>query len=101
MISMWYKLIDKFGNDRIFLIFTDTNSLIFGLKGNTYKEAYIFSYIREERDFARLFDLTYAPNVPKKGPDDNLNWSLKNNQVMGKFKFEVLGIGEIAAICPK
>ena len=48
MVSMWYKLIDKFGPYNIFLIFTDTYSLVFGLKGNTYKEAYIFSYIREE-----------------------------------------------------
>ena len=45
MISMWYKLVDKFGSDNIFLIFTDTYSLVFGLKGKTYKEAYIFSYI--------------------------------------------------------
>ena len=49
MISMWYKLVDKFGPDNIFLIFTDTDSLVFGLKGNTYKEAYIFSYIEKNQ----------------------------------------------------
>jgi hypothetical protein len=48
MVSMWYKLVDKFSPDNIVLIFTDTESLVFGLKGNTYKEADIFSYIREE-----------------------------------------------------
>ena len=47
MVSMWYKLVDKFG-DNIFLIFTDTDSLVFGLKGKTYKKADTFSYIREE-----------------------------------------------------
>ena len=26
---------------------------------------------------------------------------MKNNKVMGKFKFEVLGIGEIGAVAPK
>ena len=101
MISMWYKLVDKFGPDNIFLIFTDTDSLVFGLKGKTYKEAYIFSYIREEPEFAQLFDLDGVPDVPENAPKDNPYWSLKNKKVMGKFKFEVLGIGEIGAVAPK
>ena len=63
---MWYKLMDKFGPYNIFLIFTDTDSLVFGLKGNTYQEAYIFSYIREEPEFAQLFDLSDVPDVPEK-----------------------------------
>ena len=92
MVSMWYKLVDKFSPDNIFLIFTDTDSL--GFEGNTYKEADIFSYIREEPEFAKLFDLDGVPNIdqPQSG---NPYWSLKNKKVMGKFKFEVLGIGEI------
>ena len=53
MVSMWYKLVDKFGPYNIFLIFTDTDSLVFGLKGKTYDEAHIFSYIREEPNFVR------------------------------------------------
>ena len=100
MVSMWYKLVDKFGADNIFLIFTDTDSLVFGLKGNTYKEADIFSYIREEPEFAQLFDLDGVPEVEKLIPG-NPYWSLKNKKVMGKFKFEVLGIGEIGANAPK
>ena len=100
MVSMWYKLMDKFGAYNIFLIFIDTDSLVFGLKGNTYKEAYIFSYIREEPEFAQLFDLDGVPEVDKLIPG-NPYWSLKNKKVMGKFKFEVLGIGEIGANAPK
>ena len=63
MISFWYKLLDKFGPDSIHLIFTDTDSLIFELSGNNYKEAYIFSYIREDPNFAEWFDLYDVPNV--------------------------------------
>ena len=102
MVSMWYKLMDKFGPDNIFLIFTDTDSLVFGLKGNTYKEADIFSYIREETEFASLFDLSDVPEVPDEpNGKDNPYWSMKNKKVMGNFKFEVLGIGEIGAVAPK
>ena len=100
---MWYKLVDKFG-DNIFLIFTNTDSLVFGLNGKTYKEADIFSYIEEETEFAELFDLSDIPKVPEKPedvPKDNPYWSLKNKKVMGKFKFEVLGIGETGANAPK
>ena len=101
MVSMWYKLVDKFGTDNIFLIFMDTDSCVFGLKGNTYKEADIFSYIREEPEFAQLFDLSDVANVPEKSNSNNSYWSLKNKKVMGKFKFEVLGIGEIGENAPK
>ena len=101
MISFWYKLLDKFGPDSIHLISTDTDSLIFELSGKNYKEADIFSYIREDPNFAEWFDLSDVPNVRREAPADNAYWSLKNKGVMGKFKFEVLGIGEICAICPK
>ena len=57
MVSMWYKLVDKFGTENIFLIFTGTYSLVFGLIGKTCKEADSFSYIIEEPKFAKLFDL--------------------------------------------
>ena len=35
------------------------------------------------------------------GTAENPYWSMKNESVMGKFKFEVLGIGEIGADKPK
>ena len=43
------------------------------------------------------------PDVPqdKIGTKENPYWSMKNESVMGKFKFEVLGIGEIGADKPK
>ena len=53
MGSMWYKLVDKFGPYNIFLIFTETDSLVFGLKGKTDKEAYIFSYYEKNRSLLR------------------------------------------------
>ena len=37
----------------------------------------------------------------KKEQTENPYWSMKNESVMGKFKFEVLGIGEIGADKPK
>ena len=39
MVSMWYKLIDKFGAENIHLIFTDTDYLAFELTGKNYKES--------------------------------------------------------------
>ena len=86
---------DKFSPYNIFLIFTDTDSFVFGLKGNTYQEAYIFSYIREEPEFAKLFDLD---GFPAKNQSEN---ACVYKKVMGNFKFEVLGIGEIGAVSPK
>ena len=43
MVSMWYKLIDKFGDENLHLIFTDTDSLAFELKGKHYtkKQTYL------------------------------------------------------------
>ena len=101
MVSMWYKLVDKFGYDNIHLIYTDTDSLVFELKGKTYKEADIFDYIRKDPEFASLFDLRDVPDVHEEAPSYNPYWSLVNKTVMGKFKFEVLGIGEIGACKPK
>ena len=48
-----------------------------------------------------MFDLRDIPNVPEEATKDNPYWSMKNRSVMGKFKFEVLGIGEIGADKPK
>ena len=76
---MWYKLVDKFG-ENIFLIFTDTDSLVFGLNGKTNKEADIFSYIEEEQEFAELFDLDGVPNVTEKSNSNNPYWSLKTKR---------------------
>ena len=47
--------------------------------------------------------LDSIPDVPDKenAPAYNPFWSMINNKVMGKFKFEVLGIGEIGASQPK
>ena len=64
MGSFWYKLKDKFG-DRVQLIYTDTDSLVFSLDGKTYKEANLLSYIEAEPEFAEDFDLTDIPDVPK------------------------------------
>ena len=89
MGSFWYRLIDKFGEDRVKLVYTDTDSLVFILIGNTYKEADILSYIREEPDFACSFDLDKVPDVHEVAPEDNTYWSSKKNKkVMMKFKFE-------------
>jgi hypothetical protein len=97
---MWYKLVDKFGPDNIFLIFTDTDSLVFGLKGKTYKEADIFSYIREELEFAQLFDLDGVP-VRENAPKYNPYWSLKNKKVMGKFKLKFSESERLEQYLPK
>ena len=86
------------------MIFTDSDSLVFGLKGKTYNEAFIFSQKREEPDFAHLFDLDSVTEAPENLKDvhiDNSYWSMKNKDVMGKFKFEVLGIGEIGLVATK
>ena len=49
MVSMWYKLIDKFGADNLHLIFMDTDSLAFELTGKNYKEAdLIYHHIKED-----------------------------------------------------
>ena len=98
MINFWYKLVDNFSPYNIHLIFTDTDSLFFQLVGENYKAAYIFSYIREEPLFAEWFDLSDVTDDPDKPPIDNPCWSMKNKGVM---KFEVLGIGDICAVCPK
>ena len=90
MVSMWYKLVDKFTPDTIQLIFSDTDSLVFELTGDTYEKADIFSYIRKEPEFAKLFDLTDIPDVPKVGNSDNKYWSLINKKVIVKFKFEAI-----------
>ena len=50
VVSMWYTLMDKFVSDNIFLIFTDTDSLVFGLKGNTHKEADIFHTLEKKHN---------------------------------------------------
>ena len=98
MGSFWYSLIDKFGEDNIQLVFTDTDSLVFILKGNTYKESYILSYIHEEPEFAYRFDLDGVPDVPEVAPSTNPYWSsTKNMKVMMKFKFEKWNIAEIGA----
>ena len=49
MVSMWYKLIDKFGYENLHLIFTDTDSLAFELTVRNYKEAdLIYHHIKED-----------------------------------------------------
>jgi hypothetical protein len=102
IVEMWYKLVDKFGADNLHLIFTDTDSLAFELTGKNYKEAdLIYHHIKDDPEFASLFDLRDVPDVPKEGTVENPYWSMKNESVMGKFKFEVLGIGEIGADKPK
>ena len=99
MVSMWYKLIDKFGSDNLHLIFTDTDSLAFELIVKNYKESdLIYHQIKEDTDFASLFDLRDVPDIHEEGTTENPYWSVKKNEsVMGKFEFEVLGIGEIGA----
>ena len=98
MGSFWYRLIDKFGEDHIQLVFHDTDSLVIILIGDTYKEADILSYIREEPYFAYFFDLDKVPNVPEAAPENNPYWSCnKNKKVMMKFKFEKWNIVEIGA----
>ena len=102
IIEMWYKLIDKFGAENIHLIFTDTDSLCFELTGRNYHEAdLVYHHIKNDPEFASLFDLRDIPDVPKEAQTENPYWSMKNESVMGKFKFEVLGIGEIGADKPK
>ena len=72
------------------------------MKGKTYKEADLYSYIREEPEFAKLFDLDGVEKVMKlRDNPDNPYWSLINKKVMGKFKFEVIGAGEICACSTK
>ena len=46
-----------------------------------------------------MFDLDGAENLGDNPA--NPYWSLINKKVIGKFKFEVLGIGEICASAPK
>jgi hypothetical protein len=46
MISIWYKLIDKFGAYNIDLLFTDTDYLAFELTGKIHREADLLSYIQ-------------------------------------------------------
>jgi hypothetical protein len=49
MVSMWYKLMDKFGPDNIFLIFTDTDSLVFGLKEiHTKKQTFFHTFEKKQ-----------------------------------------------------
>ena len=98
MGAFWYRLIYKFGENIIQLVYTHTDSLVFILIGNTYKEADILSYIHEEPAFACCFDLDGVPDVPEVAPDDNPYWSCKKNKkVMMKFKFEKWNIAEICA----
>ena len=98
MGSFWYRLIDKFGEHHIQLVFHDTDSLVIILIGDTYKEADILSYIQSEPDFAYFFDLDGVPNVPEVAPENNPYWSSKKNKkVMMKFKFEKWNIVEIGA----
>ena len=98
MGAFWYRLIDKFREDNIQLVYTDTDSLVLILIGNTYKEADILSYIKEEPEFACSFDLDGVPDVPEEAPEDNPYWSSKRNKkVMMKFKFEKWNIAEIGA----
>ena len=76
--------------------------MAFELTGKNYKEAdLIYHHIKDDPEFASLFDLRDVPDVPKEGTEENPYWSMKNESVMGKFKFEVLGIGEIGADKPK
>ena len=65
MGSFWYRLIDKFGEDHVQLVYTDTDSLVIILIGDTYNEADILTYIRKEPDFASYFDLDGVPDVPE------------------------------------
>ena len=80
---------------------TDTYSLVFEIKGKHTKRQTSSPTFAKIPDFASLFDLRDVPNVPEVGPPDNEYWSLKNRAVMGKFKFEILGIGEIGDCKPK
>ena len=68
MGSFWYRLIDKFGEDHVQLVYTDTYSLVIILIGDTYNEADILTYIRKEPDFAFYFDLDGVPDVPTVAP---------------------------------
>jgi hypothetical protein len=96
--SFWYRLIYKFGEYHIQLVYTDTDNLVIIRIGDTYKEADILSCIREEPDFACYFDLDGVPNVHEEAPEDNPYWSSKKNKkVMMKFKFEKWNIAEIGA----
>ena len=80
------------------MVYTDTDSLVFILIGNTYKEADILSYIYEEPEFASNFDFDGVPDVPEVAPETNPYWSCKKNKkVMMKFKFEKWNIAEIGA----
>lgn len=42
MGAFWYRLIDKFGEDHIQLVFHDTDYLVLILIADTYKEADIY-----------------------------------------------------------
>ena len=92
-ILLWHKLVDKFGAENIHLIFTDTDSLAFELTGQTYKEVdLIYHNIKDDPEYASLLDLRDVPDVHKEGTVENPYWSMKNESVMGKFNFEVIGI---------
>ena len=65
MGAFWYILIYKFGENNIQLVYTDTDSFVFILIGNTYKEADVLSYIHEEPECACCFSLTVFQMVLK------------------------------------
>jgi hypothetical protein len=66
------------------------------LIGDTYKEADILTYIREEPYSTCWFDLDGVPDVHEVAPEYNPYWSCKRNKkVMMKFKVEKWNIAEI------
>ena len=88
MYQFWYDHLKQKYNDKVELIYTNTDSFVIGIKtNNIYKDVF------KNKD---LYDFSEYPT-------NHANYSLKNKKVLGKFKDELNGkiINEFCSLKPK
>ena len=88
MYEFWYDHLKEKYNDKIQLIYTDTDSFVIEMNtDDIYKDMF------ENKDLYDFFEY----------PTDHHNYSLTNKKVLGKFKDELNSklITELCALKPK